>query len=501
MNRMRLGTLAFSALGLSVCVWAMACGSSSDSSSATGGAGNSAGGSSGGASGQAGSSGGAGSAGGAGLGGGGSAGGGEAGAAGTAGAGGSTNRCAQAIDYSKAADQATGWVAGTIDPAGDADYYKVALKEGIFYSFLTDANPDDEPDKVDTVLSLYDESGANLLATADDSVPRVSTDSSLQYRSPTNQTVCVKVEDWSSWSGGTPVGDPKFTYSFAAIELVNTVAVNNFDTEPNDSIANAQVETFERSNDQSWSISFVHGMLGTKADIDVYQFSTPVGTTNASVYFTPSGVGGPSLNGSGSTTQLGNVDVTNMTGDVIARLDASKGAGDLSVPIQGGSRYLLWVQRPAGGTPGANDFYRLFHIVSNDDNPRETEPNNSLAAAEALKIDGTSGHVLGTLTDGDVDYFRFDAKKNERVELVCGAIRAGSGLLAPNFAIRDASDKELQQEVETELADVSWSSSKSASKPALAISQDGSYYLRVAAAGQSSIVQGNYYRCGIFLTK
>ena len=431
------------------------------------------------------------------------------GGTGTGGTGGTTagSSCADAIDYLTNADPSTGLVSGAIDPAGDADYYKFELEEG-WYILSTEANPDDVQGGIDTVLTMYSEDGATRIATMDDSYPRFSVDSELVYHSPGTQTVCVKVEEWSTWAGEAPLGGGTFIYGLGLFVPDDTVEINNTDTEPNDDAATAQTETFAASTSGASTFGILYGTLDSAADVDVYKYTMPTGTLSASIYFTPSGPGDALVNGNGSTLDLGDVQISNAAG-VIASLDVSKGSDSMTVPLTAGEELFVWVNR-SGSTAGANDFYRLWHMNSDTDTAPEAETtagtNDTAATAEALTLEAgsdpttVSGFLLGYITDPtDVDYFSFTAAAGDIVAVACGAIRSGSGLTTPKFSMYDSADTLIQEEVETDAADVLWTDSPygTASMAGVTITTAGTYYMAVSAGGQNANVSSNFYRCGI----
>lgn len=443
--------------------------------------------------------------------------GGSAGSAGSAGgsAGASSPAsCTNAIDYLANRDPNTGTVTGVIDPAGDADFYVLDLAADEYYVLATDANPDDNPGEVDTVINLYTADGSTLLATADDSVPRYSTDSELVYHSPVAQTVCVKIEEWSTWAGQPPVGDPSFVYDFGVLQPDMGQPANNEDMEPNNNSASAQPITFENvaSTASTATFGFLFGSFADEADVDVYAYSMPAGNVSSLIYFVPPGPGGPGQHGSGSTVGLGLVQFTDSAGQVIASVDAAKGAGTIHPPIAQGTDVLLWIHRESGSVAGANDFY-TFTQYNFDDEALEAEidagQNDVLADAETLSNQPSqadpstsASYVLGFIqAAGDVDYFGFHADANDRVDMACAAIRSGSGLIAPTFAIHDATDVALQSETESDAADLRWSDAPygDPSLPAVSISTSGTHYLVVSAQGQNPDVSGSYYRCGLYV--
>jgi hypothetical protein len=490
---------------------------------ATGGTGGATGGTGGATGGTGGATGGTGGA----TGGTGGATGGTGGATGGTGGGGDDdNDCDHATDIST-----TGTGEGEINPPDESDFYSFPFTEGdwvILRATTTTPNNEDPDtfeykDVLDTTITVYD-ANDNIVASMDDAFPRVNTNTELVWRVPATGTYCIEVADWAAWAGETRPDPPTglhFEYELGLYDGDSMTEGGTVDTEPNDDAEDAQLQSFAEFEDTSGNPLGIYssqtmGTLASSTDVDVFVFTMPAGTVMLSVedFTTPNGPGGPGVNGNGSTLNLGHIAISNADGtSILARLDASKGSSDMSVPLETGVSYLLWVNRAAGTTAGANDFYNLSSFLWNADNPRETETtageNDVFGNAETITLTASttnpklkSGYLLGLIDGSDVDYFGFTAAAGDTVSLACGAIRSGSGLLAPVFAIHGPADAELQKETEVETKDILWSNEplSSPSMGAVAIATAGTHYVRVTAAGQSSEVEGNYYRCGVHVT-
>src|SRR5262249_8132719 len=111
------------------------------------------------------------------------------------------------------------------------------------------------------------------------------------------------------------------------------------------------------------------------------------------------------------------------------------------------------------------------------------------------------GYILGELTPAstDVDWYSFPAKNGDTLILACAAMRGGSGLRDATFEIWSATDS-LRSQTETAASGILWNTSPGASKPPIALPADGTYYLRVSASSQDSVVTSDYYRCGVYVT-
>lgn len=413
--------------------------------------------------------------------------------------------CSDALPYVLEAD-IDGWVYETISTPGKAVHYSVPLEKGRFYVFSTRANPDAVAGMLDTVVSVWTASGSRLLATADDSYPVSGPDSELIYRAESNGAVCVRVQEYGDWAIGAGWGEPSFMFALSVFMPNLDAQGNATDVEPNDTVETASQGSWGTLEGSATQVARVWGGFGTDSDVDVYRFFVPSNTVASTIYFIPAGTGSQGTSGSGSTTDLGIVSVSDSLGNVVARLDASKGAPSLSLPTVTYSELFLHVNRPDGGALGANDFYHLLHVAADADNPSELEvasgENDTLETAEAFQPgpdpESDSLFVLGYLTEPtDVDLFMFSPVAGDEVSVVCGAVRSGSGLVSPKFEVLDASGTVLREEVETEEAPLEWSSRIRASGAPLVVETTGTHYLRVSAEGLGAEVLGNFYRCGL----
>jgi hypothetical protein len=514
------------------------CGSDSsgggDGGSGTGGATGGTGGATGGSGGATGGSGGAtGGTGGA-TGGSGGATGGSGGA--TGGSGGATggtggtpindDDCAHAIDYVTEADPSTGLYTGEINPFDESDYIKVDLTQlgvadGDFVILSADVvvpgndDPDTYPykDVLDPTLTVFDETGNTQIASMDDSYPRYNINSQLVWRVPAAATYCIRITDWATWAQqsrpDTPTGS-YWQYHFG-VGTPNNADGTNKDTEPNDDATSAQTMTLYESADANGNAVYIawdYGMMNTQNDVDVYKVTVPDGIVAMSLEdtSTPTGPGSTGQSGNGSTLSLGEVGISDLQGNFIAKLDATRGSNGINVPIVAGD-YLMWIHRAAGTTAGANDFYNFTNFLAATDNQAEAASNDTAATAEVLNGTDNNGtisyYMMGTIDSStDVDWWKFPVHANDNISVACGAARSGSGLVGATFAAYSNETTQVQTETETEDADVYWTDATTplASKPGLTVAADGVYYFKVSATGQKADVSSNFYRCGIHVT-
>ncbi len=371
-----------------------------------------------------------------------------------------------------------------IQTPGDEDYFSFMATAGTWYVLSTDANPDDDPDMIDTVITLYDDTMTQL-AENDDGVPRASTDSEIIWVAPADGTYYVKVQEWSEWAGETLEGMPSFTYTLSVLDLDGTEAAVLIDAEPGNDAASATALKI------NMDVGFLFGTFASASDIDVFSFSVAAGRT---FFFDlmPSGT-----SGYGSTSPAGRVYVTSSDGsEVLARIDNSlDNLTDISPALTAGD-YLLWIEHGSGAA-GANDFY-VVKALGGMDNPPEAEEatNGTLAGAEALAqmTDDTTGitsaFLLAQLPDNsDVDYYSYDVAAGEQLSVACGAATSGSGVRGLTVEVRDASDAVLTMQAETLTDDVFIEDAMTTGA--------GTYYIRLSKTGQDAEVTSTWVRCGI----
>lgn len=408
--------------------------------------------------------------------------------------------------------------AGRIDASGKQVFYAVDVKAGDFLVMdaATAATADTGEEIVDTTITVFNADGSQMLANLDDAFPRVTTDAEIYYRAKVDGRLCVRVTDYATWAGdaSAPAADPNF--NFVVGKLDPTSAVVTFDTEPNDTDAAPQTGKIKAFTQGPGGYTYLAGLLSSATDVDTFKFTLPTGAKAISVAVPPIGAAVAAASSSyGSTMERFTVTVKKPDGTVVAELapptgNVSKMSDGLSAPLAAGD-YLVTISRPAGLAAGANDFYATT-ITFGSTNDVEAEAlgantNDTLATAQTLALTTDTanpkmkdGYVLGYLPAGDVaDSFQFPVAANDKVSVSCGSLRNGSGL--------DGFKAELfvggtskQTETETALADLSWSESRFASKPAVAVTASGTAVLQLSATARSSRNTGYYYLCGVHTT-
>ncbi len=413
-------------------------------------------------------------------------------------------------------------IAGALDSSGKAIYYKVSVTKDDYLAFqakTADLPTSAGEDVIDTTITIYDASGAKVLATVDDDLPRYNKDAELIFRAPATETLCVKVTDFDSWKGDPPTPHKDPNYKFSVIKDNFDTESVNFDTEANDTIAAPQTAKLKASSSGTGWVSFVFGSLNSASDVDVYKFTAPTGTKTVSVAIPP--IGGPTFSGKsnyGSTMERFTATVKKADGTIISEVTPPTGQIDsttdsLTAIVTEGTDYYLVVSRPAALTAGANDFYST-RVTFADGNPPEAEKpgnntNNSVATAEALTmtVDTTDakkkrGFIVAYLPEGDnADSFSFAVGAGDTITLACGAARNGSGLTGFKAEVF-VEGISKQSETESAVKDLFWGDPKTsptASMPNITVSSAGTAVLQLSAGGRSTTNTGTFYLCGVFV--
>ncbi len=401
---------------------------------------------------------------------------------------------------SAATPLANGLGKGVIDPAGDVDYFAIDVVAGEWI-FVDVSTNELNPERLDSVLTVYSGDGTQQLARNDDAILLGGTDSQLIHRVEQTGTVCLGVEDWTTVFGITPEGGPDFTYTLGATRLSFDDPGLNLDVGGNDSTAMPQtplsyVPAFSGPLEHS---AYIAGDFSSVSDVDVYEIVTPDPALRMEVLFHPSGD-----EGNGGTTPLGIVEILDSTGStIIGRLDATNGADGLSLPANASSTYLLRVDSPPQAL-GSNPFYVLHFLPFAGENQQEAnEPDNGAAvsaeAASPIKGPSQISHFIGgTLDASDVDWWSFQAGAGHTISVFCASQRNGSGVLDLTVALYgNPVSPPLQQAVETPFADLAWSSLPGSTMPPVQASFAGIHYLQLSASAFSPEVADRHYQCGI----
>jgi hypothetical protein len=237
------------------------------------------------------------------------------------------------------------------------------------------------------------------------------------------------------------------------------------------------------------NITVALGQFQATDDQDVFSFSiTNADQNHFSAQLMPFG-----NKGYGSTAEDTVLRVTDSNGDTVARIAHTENSDEVSPGNLAVGDYHLWVERPAGATSGANDFYVIKYGIAGDNPPEtlETE-NNDLSGAQVLEAQsnegGASYFVLATMVADDVDYYSFDLAAGNAISVACGSASSGSGVIGLRAEIRDTEDSVVRGTDEADgdlrMRDITGLAA-------------GTYYLRLSATGQMDDVIGNWARCGV----
>jgi hypothetical protein len=395
-----------------------------------------------------------------------------------------------------------------VDVAGKQFHWALHVTKGDFLQFAAIANPNDEAGKLDTALTLFDAQGKTVRASIDDGFPRHGSDAWLFYRVAQTETLCVRVEDYSTWAHSAPQAFPGQPFALTVVPMPAADAGIAVDTEPNDTATAAQAFVLKQYAGMPGGEALIYGGLDGANDIDVYRVSADFGSTVVSFNFPPFGdAPATGVSTCGSTLVRTAARVTRLDGTVLGGLEPPAMApntmsGSMEVVVDPSADYLLWVTRPVGEAAGANDFYAST-VTTSVDNPPEHETNDTVASAEPLMMlqQATklrTGFILGHISPPqDIDVFSFTANAGDTVGLKCRAQRAGSGLRGATFVLSSAMAT-MQGETENETRDVTWVG-QFGSLPPVGINATGTYYLKVHTVAQDPTNTGNYYRCSVLV--
>ncbi len=377
-------------------------------------------------------------------------------------------------------------VDGVIATPGDIDWYSFTAEAGQWVAMGTEANRNDDPTKIDTVITLYDADG-NQVAENDDAYPRQNTDSELITRLMATGTYYVEVQEFTSWQNETNEGDPSYTYrlfvNVLATEDIGRNAIYGEESDSSTALDSVKVNG-------NWQASLILSDLADANDVDKYSFTVDdEEKVHFSAQLMPLGTDGYGSTATGTRMWLTPAD----SPETIVSRVAHVGKTDKVSP--GGlalGDYHLWVQH-SGDAVGANDFYVIKFGLSGDNPPEtEDETNGTLDTAEALVASDDNGvtryFVLANMDAGDVDYFSFDLAQGNSISIACGSASSGSGVEGFRAELRGGDDNVIAGADEN---DEGLYIRQIDGQPA------GTYYLRLSSTGVSSEVTGRWARCGV----
>ena len=379
-----------------------------------------------------------------------------------------------------------GKLSGAINPAGDIDYFSFEGTEGDWIAITTELVRSNQTSNLDTVVTLYD-SSMEQLARNDDDIAGINSDSEIIYHVAATGTYFLKVEDFST------TRDDRENEGGAGFRYL--VKVDRFVTENNDFVTVDE----ERGNDAASAndfsfftggnrpVGYALGTLTDSADVDVYRFTIPAGDVrNFRIQVMPAG---PS--GYGSTSGLGDMWVTDVSGSTIAARisNADQTLFRLSPSLEAGD-YLLWLAHP-GDTAGVNDHYVVKNFIFNE-NPPETldQRNDTQVGAEEIPLSETSraGYIISALPDGDTDFYKINLQPDEKVSVFCGSRTAGSGIVDVTANVIDQSGMTIATGTESATISIALRDVVVTSSVA---------FIQLDRGPQLMDVTGDWVRCGI----
>ena len=159
---------------------------------------------------------------------------------------------------------------GLINPAGDRDFYAFQGTAGQAYLFWAQSYYFYEEVLADTVLRIWDETGAEPLATNDDMPFRMwETDSALFFEPTTDGTYYVEILDWSDWLDDDYAAEGGSDMEYSLVGSLAGVTEN----EPNDTDADVaswpdETGVYDGVFDDAGT-AFT-GVMDYQGDIDLY---------------------------------------------------------------------------------------------------------------------------------------------------------------------------------------------------------------------------------------
>lgn len=221
-----------------------------------------------------------------------------------------------------------------------------------------------------------------------------------------------------------------------------------------------------------------------EGEVDRFQLQGRVGQVLVG-HVLPGGV-----TGNGSTLTTGHVAVRDASGHVVAEIDRALGVQLIHPPL-GEATYTLSVS--TDGALGDNAFYAIDLVLLMDNPHEEASDNDALESAHPLPLAGgflRRGTLLAELPPLDVDYYAFEAMAGDRIDVVCEAASAGSGVRGLVAEIRDGDDAVLGAAEETLEGGLRLER--------VMVEQAGTYYLRLSSqTSADSAAPDAWVRCAV----
>jgi hypothetical protein len=405
------------------------------------------------------------------------------------------------------------------------DFFKFTGKAGekiligVFAQALEGGSNGFDTSIADVVVTLFD-ANKNQIAQDDDLWPTESVDAQLFTMLPADGDYYLTVEDChSAFDRCGQDNVSTFDYAVLIADLDKLLFPNVIEnTEPNETDVTSKVVPYKLpmgSKTGNYGFYIINGAFADNKDIDAFSLTIPADTRvavnqrpHANFWLQPM-----SQNGDGSTAnaKVWLVDAADMAKPVIALADQTNYSPSetslplgLSVPVELGHQYYVFVQHADGASNPATDFYFMTHFVgSYDAETLEKSPdaNDTIATAEPATM--TMGFTPGqyffdgniSVAGTDVDHYIMDVTQGAKTMfLLCNAQRSGSGLRGAKFSLLKADGTPLGANSSmTEVANADATLIKD--NAVLIPAGETKVILKVEAASQDPAVTGTYYHC------
>lgn len=319
-------------------------------------------------------------------------------------------------------------VQGVINPVGDVDYYVFTADGGEWIRLRTTLT---DPELGDTAITLR--SAAGKVITSSDNYPTgglsSSSDATIYAWLAEAGDYYVQVEDQGTFNeNDEEMGDPDYAYT---LELLTWTQATE---EPDD----ASEPSVELDIDGANTFYPVGVLLEDEGDVDAVSITVGLSSSNLWLY------GMLDLSGSEAvpSARLWSED------EELLLQKAGIGEGGYAwYPYLPAGTYTLELFDEALG--GSLDHWFFFFPIAfelSDSYPVESEPNDSLAGAQALEMTESStssgsaygvGNATGYIdSEGDEDWYRVPARTGAEL-VVCISAALGGSLATPDIEIYD----------------------------------------------------------------
>ena len=370
-------------------------------------------------------------------------------------------------------------IGGLINPAGDTDWFAITAEGGEFARVQVNTFEDDND--LNSVVSIFDSAGHRVAWEDEHPAGSVSVDDSVCFAYLAEAgTYYVKVEDYSTFYGESPVG------GFGSDYLL-TVKEASAGAEPDSPQSTGS--DIEPASGYIYPFLWV---LGEAGDIDYQRIDLAYTDTWLSV------VGATHVDGSTAEPVY---TLRNTDGETILEKAAPTSEDAAWLVGAAGTRYVLGAEdaRAAGD---ANTWGVAFVQVQEEGfgaRSREVEPNDDVDVATALPLDAVdvdsgeawSRGTQGTLGIDDLaDVYEITVTTADAYITVDMWASAYGSMLAATVAVLDASGSVLAEDA------FDGEDPHVVNLPA----DPGDYFVRISGASTSAVAEGGYYAAAVYVT-